>query len=111
MRFSARAGSVLLATTSGRNGTFGSRASAVKIPISFARRSAAGRDQANFAMNRSPMTALDDHHSGSALAAGSGHGTRDRASAQLRCHGSLRLAERLGGALSQPFHTREPATS
>jgi hypothetical protein len=68
-------GSVPLATTSGRNGTSGSRASAARTPISRTTRSAAGRDQANFAMNRSPTTALDDHHSGSALAAGPGTGT------------------------------------
>ena len=65
-------GSVLLATTSGRNGTLGSRASAVRTPISCARRSAAGRDQANFTMNRSPTGALPDCHSGSCLAAGPG---------------------------------------
>ena len=68
-------GSVPLATASGRNGTFGSHPSAVSTPISRARRSAAGRDQANFTMNRSPTTVLDDHHSGSALAAGSGTAT------------------------------------
>jgi hypothetical protein len=50
----------------------GSRASAVRTPISRAKRSAAGRDHANFAMNRSPTTALDDCHSGSSLPTGSG---------------------------------------
>lgn len=44
---------MLLAATSGRNGTAGSRARAVRMPISCATRSAAGRDHANFAMNRS----------------------------------------------------------
>jgi hypothetical protein len=47
-------GSVLLATTSGRNGTRASLVSAVRTPISRARRSAAGRDHANFTMNCSP---------------------------------------------------------
>jgi hypothetical protein len=68
-------GSVLLATTSGKNGTRGSRLSAVRTPISRARRSPAGRDQANFATYRSPTAALDDQYSGSAWAAGSGTGT------------------------------------
>src|SRR5262245_63907882 len=70
-------GSVLLATTSGRKGTAGSRASAVRMPISCARRIAAGRDHANFAMNMSPTIALDDHHSGSPLPTGSGIVTGD----------------------------------
>ena len=55
-----RSGLMLLATTSGRNGTCASRASAARTPISRARRSAAGRDQANFMMNRSPATVLPD---------------------------------------------------
>ena len=60
------------------------RASAVKIPISCATRSATKRDHANFATNRSPTTALDDHHSGSSLPISSGN--RDRTPAQLRRH-------------------------
>ncbi len=56
---------MLLAATSGRNGTAGSRASTVRTPISRARRSAAGRDHANFAMNCSPTAALEECHTGS----------------------------------------------
>jgi hypothetical protein len=52
-------GSMLLAVTSGRNGTAGSPDSVVRTPISRARRSAAGRDHANFTTNRSPRTTLD----------------------------------------------------
>ena len=58
-------GYTLLATTSGRNGIRGSRPSAVRMPISMARRRAAGRDQANFTRNRPSATVLDDHHCGS----------------------------------------------
>jgi hypothetical protein len=65
-------GSELLATTSGRNGTFGSRASVVRTPISRAKRSAAGRDQANFTMNWSPTGSLPEWYSGFCLPAGPG---------------------------------------
>ncbi len=63
---------MLLATTSGRNGTAGSRASAARTPISCASWSAAGRDQANFTKNRSPTGTLPECHSGSCLPAGPG---------------------------------------
>ena len=53
----------------------GVRWSASGIPVSRAKRRAAGRDQANLTTNRSPTTVLDDHHNGSAWAAGSGMGT------------------------------------
>jgi hypothetical protein len=43
---------VLLATTSGKNGTAGSRASAVTTPISRATRNAAGRDHAHLAVDQ-----------------------------------------------------------
>ena len=98
-------GSALLATTSGRNGTFGSRASAVRTPISRASRSAAGRDQANFTKNRSP--AWTRSPSGTAGPA-CRPGNRDRIPAQLRCHGPQCLTQRRNRALSQPFHLRYP---
>ena len=63
---------MLLATTSGRNGTAGSRASAARTPISCASWSAAGRDQANFTKNRSPTGTLPECHIGSCLPAGPG---------------------------------------
>ena len=50
---------MLLAATSGRNGTAGSADSVVRTPISRASRSAAGRDHANFTTNRSPRATLD----------------------------------------------------
>jgi hypothetical protein len=65
-------GSALLATTSGKNGTVGSRASAVSTPISRASRSAAGRDQANFTKNRSPSGMQPEWYSGSCFPAGPG---------------------------------------
>jgi YceI-like domain len=65
-------GSALLATTSGRNGTFGSRASAASTPISRVSRSAARRDQANFTKNRSPTGTQPECHSGSSLSASPG---------------------------------------
>jgi len=66
---------MLLAAISGRNGTFGSRASAARTAISRARRSAAGRDHANFTMNRSPRGTLPECHSGSSLPTGPGTAT------------------------------------
>jgi hypothetical protein len=74
----SNSGSALLATTSGRNGTRGSLANAFKTPISLARRSAAGRDHANLAIRSSPTIALEDHHTGSPSAAGSGTRTSHR---------------------------------
>jgi len=56
---------VLLATIPGNNGIPGTRTSAARTPISYASRSAAGRDHENFATNRSLMTALDECYSGS----------------------------------------------
>jgi hypothetical protein len=53
-------GSVPLATTSGRNGTAGSGASAARTRISRSSRRAAGSDQANFTKKSWPRAALDD---------------------------------------------------
>src|SRR5205823_4403582 len=85
-------GSVLLATTSGRNGTAGPRASAARTPISCASWSAAGRDQANFTKNRSPTGTQPDCQSGSSLPAGPGTVTGNRLSSGATAPSASRSA-------------------
>jgi hypothetical protein len=91
---------VLLATTSGRNGTAGPRASAARTAISCASWSAAGRDQANFTKNWSPR-GLAARVPLRVLFAGQA-GDRERISAQLWRHDPQGLAESHGRALCQP---------
>jgi hypothetical protein len=99
---------VLLATTSGRNGTSGSRERGQDADL--ARQPERGRPR---------PCELHDEPVAEGLAAGmkqrvlfagwAGH--RDRVSAQLRGHSPQRLAQRRGRALGQPFHLWSPATS